>query len=102
MLDNALEESLEDVMVLGVFVKQLHVHSAEGVVLLEYDVDDFLELLVVLRRQAGDLDPLEVQLAASHHQGDQCRIQSWQHGLVGSCKKEKKHTRGRNGQDRAT
>ncbi|KAJ7853307.1 hypothetical protein B0H14DRAFT_2580465 [Mycena olivaceomarginata] len=62
MLDGAFEESLKDVMVLGILIEQPHVRSVEHVVLLKNNVGDFLELLVVLHQQAGELDPLQVQL----------------------------------------
>ncbi|KAJ7819283.1 hypothetical protein B0H14DRAFT_2600758 [Mycena olivaceomarginata] len=52
MLEGVLEEALKDLTVLGVFIEQPHVLSVEGIVLLDDDVNDLLELLVVLSRHA--------------------------------------------------
>jgi hypothetical protein len=75
MPESALDEALKDFAVAGVFVEQPHILSVEGVVLLEDDVDDLLELLIVLRRHAGKLDPLQIQLTASRHKRDQRSVE---------------------------
>jgi hypothetical protein len=73
--ESALEETLKDLTVAGVLVEQPHILGVETVVLLENDIDEFLELLVVLRRHASKLDPLQIQLTASRHKRDQRSVE---------------------------
>jgi hypothetical protein len=73
--ESALEETLKDLTVAGVFIEQSHILGVEAIVLLENDIDEFLELLVVLRRHASKLDPLEVQLTASRHKRNQRSVE---------------------------
>jgi hypothetical protein len=75
MPESALEETLKDFAVAGVFVEQIHILGVESVVLLEDDIYEFLELLIVLRRHVGKLDPLQIQLTASRHKRDQRNVE---------------------------
>jgi hypothetical protein len=75
VLDHALEESLEDIAIVRVFIEKSHVHGVERVVLLKQHVGDLLDRLIILGSDAGELEPLKVQLAARHHQGNQSNVE---------------------------
>jgi hypothetical protein len=84
--------SLQDLAVRLVLVEVTHKVGVESVGLLQQNVDELLHLLVVLCRQAGDLDPLEIQLTMCHDQGNEGHIEGYQSKELAKNKKMSKNS----------
>jgi hypothetical protein len=73
-----LQDPLEDLAARLVLVEVAHEVGVEGVRLLQQKVHKLLHLLVVLYRQASNLDSLEIQLATRHDQGNKGHVEGYQ------------------------